>query len=173
MYGTAAATGRPTACGRKSVNCRDRNAHASYFDPKNMRRHRVLVQYLDTQSELCGTVAGEASFNLFAQSGMLLDDALQVAPCGLAKVRRVRLLDEAAKPRGIFESVCAYVGHGRIAASRRGSGSPCISLVGASPRHRQGAPRPSKSCCEKKLPLWRTLRGRVKRSRLAILRNST
>jgi hypothetical protein len=103
------------------------------------------VQCLDTQSELRGTVAGEASFNRFAQSGMLFDGTLQVAPCGLAKVRRVRLLDEAAKPRGIFESVCTYVGHGRVAAGRRGSDSPSFSLVGASPRAptRRAAPKQS------------------------------
>jgi hypothetical protein len=44
---------------------------------------------------------------------MLLDETLQISPRSLAKVRRVSLLDEAAKPRGILESVCAHVGHGR------------------------------------------------------------
>ena len=166
MYGTAAATGRPTACGRKSVNCQDLNSHASYFDPKNIRRRRVLVQCLDTQSELCGTVAGEASFNRFAQSGMLLDETFQVAPCGLAKIRVSACSRRRTKPRGIFENICAQVGHGQDVAKGAAAIPPALSLVGASPWLRQGAPRPSKCCRVKELPLWRTLRGRLKSSRM-------
>jgi hypothetical protein len=46
---------------------------------------------------------------------MLLEEALQIAACGLTQVRCVGLLNEAAKPRGIFESICTYVGHARVA----------------------------------------------------------
>jgi hypothetical protein len=53
------------------------------------------VQCLEMQSELCGTVAGEASFKHFAQTGMLLDKAFQITSCGLAQIRGVRLLEEA------------------------------------------------------------------------------
>jgi hypothetical protein len=38
---------------------------------------------------------------------MLLNQALQIAPCGLTQVWRIGLLDETTKPRGSFKDVSA------------------------------------------------------------------
>jgi hypothetical protein len=172
MYGTAAATGRPTACGRKSVNCRDLNANASCFDPKNVRRHRVLVQCLDTQNCVGRSPRKRRSIALRNPGCFWMRHSW----ARRAVSRRSGVSACSTRRRSLVAYSRASVRMSDMAGSRPVGAAaipPPFHSSALPPGHRQGAPRPSKACCEKKLPLWRKLRGRVKPSRLAILRNST